>query len=63
MFINIIQEINYTQHRYNYCDHEAKSIIRNRITSIKTGKRKLKQKCFKKGLIYIVKKREKGNTY
>ena len=33
MFINIIQQINYTQHRYNNCDHEAKLIIRNRMTS------------------------------
>ena len=40
MFINIIQQIDYTQHRYNNCDHEAKVIIRNRIASIKTGKKK-----------------------
>ena len=40
MFINIIQQINYTQHRYNNCDHEAEVIIRNRIASIKTGKKK-----------------------
>ena len=38
MFIDIIQQINYTQHRYNNCDHEAK--VRNRIVSIKTGKKK-----------------------
>ena len=31
--------MNYTQHIYNNCDHEAKLIIRNRKASIKTGKR------------------------
>ena len=41
MFINIIQQINYPQHRYNNCDHEAKVIIRNRIASIKTGRQAL----------------------
>ena len=40
MFIDIIQQINYTQHRYNNCDHEAKLIIRNKTASIKTGKKK-----------------------
>ena len=38
MFVNIIQQINYTRHIYNDCDHEATLIIRNRIASIKTGK-------------------------
>ena len=38
-FINIIQ-YDYTQYRYNNCDHEAKLIIRNSIVSIKkNGKR------------------------
>ena len=55
MFINIIQQINYTQHRYNNCDHEAKVIIRNGIVSIKTGKKKnSKTEILKIGLIYIV---------
>ena len=55
MFINIIQQINYTQHRYNNCDHEAEVIIRNRIASIKTGKKKnSKTEILKEGLIYIV---------
>ena len=47
MFINIIQYINYTQHIYNNCDHEAKLIIRKRIASTKTGKRK-EQRFLKK---------------
>ena len=34
MFINIIQQINYTQHKCNNCDHEAKLIIRHGIASI-----------------------------
>ena len=31
MFINTIQQINYTQHRNNNCDHEDKLIIRVNI--------------------------------
>ena len=55
MFINIMQQIDYTQHRYNNCDHEAKVIIRNRIASIKTGKKKnSKTEILNKVLIYIV---------
>ena len=51
-FINIIQQTNYTQHRYNR-DHEAKLMIRNKIASIKTGKKENNNKTkFKKGLIY-----------
>ena len=52
---------NNTQHRYNNCDHTAKLIIRNRIASIKTGKRKeQKNRNYKKRLNIHGTKERKG---
>ena len=63
MFINLIQQINYAQHRYNNCDHEAKLMIRNRIASIKTRKKKNSKTELQKRLNIHSKREKKGEIH